>query len=188
MDEYRNAEVTHDGAEASDDVVGGQATVQLVYRPQPGDTLVGLRVRERIRRTGLLLRGAFLALWIAHWLFVTVGRGSADVVSTVALLFVVLVLGGYPRLQAAHVQKTVGWQGEYRATVSPAGLTCGSDHSTVVQKWSVVRGYRETAGHFVLLSRDPGIMCLDVLPKRGLAGPGDVDRLRAVLDRHTVRV
>ncbi|MFI8293696.1 YcxB family protein [Streptomyces sp. NPDC085614] len=175
-------------AEACDDVEEQQGAVRLVYRPEPADTLVGLRVRERIKRTGLLLRGAFLTLWAGQWLLSAVGRGSVELVSTVLFLFVVLVVWGYPRIQAAHVQRTIGWQGEYRATVSAAGMTCRSDHSTLVQKWTVFQGYRETADHFVLVSRDPNIMCLDVLPKRGVRDAGDVDRLRALLERHTTRV
>ncbi|MFC9627401.1 YcxB family protein [Streptomyces sp. NPDC056930] len=188
MAEGRSAEDTHNGAETSADVVDEQTAVQLVYLPQKADTLVGLRVRERIKRTGLLLKGVFLALWIGQWLLSAVGRGSTDVVSTVLVLFVVLVVWGYPRLQAANVQRITGWQGEYRVTVSPAGITCRTDHSTLVQKWSVFQGYRETAGHFVLLSRDPNIMWLSVLPKRGVHEAGDVDRLRAILDQHTTRV
>ncbi|WP_157987115.1 YcxB family protein [Streptomyces atratus] len=188
MAEGRSAEGTDNNAGASDDVVDEQTPVQLVYRPQSADTLAGLRVRERIKRTGLLLRGVFLALWGGQWLLASVGRGSIDAVSTALFLFVVLVVWGYPRLQAAQVQRITGWQGEYRATVSPAGITCRSDHSTLVQKWSVFQGYRETAGHFVLLSRDPNIMCLDVLPKRGVHEAGDLDRLRAILDQHTTRM
>ncbi|WP_079168387.1 YcxB family protein [Streptomyces colonosanans] len=188
MAEGRRTEGTNNRAETSDDAVDEQTAVQLVYRPQSADTLVGLRVRERIKRTGLLLRGVFLALWVGHWLLSAVGRGSIDVVSTVLVLFVVLVVWGYPRLQAAHVQRIIGWQGEYHATVSAAGLACRNDHSSLVQKWSVFQGYRETAGHFVLLSRDPNIMCLDVLPKRGVHEAGDLDRLRAILDQHTTRV
>ncbi|MET8331323.1 YcxB family protein [Streptomyces sp. NPDC005181] len=188
MTEGRSAEGTNNSAETSDDVVDEQNAVQLVYRPQSADTLTGLRVRERIKRTGLLLRGVFVALWVGQWLVSAVGRGSIDVISTALFLFVVLVVWGYPRLQAAHVQRIIGWQGEYRATVSPAGITCRSDHSTLVQKWSVFQGYRETAGHFVLLSRDPNIMCLDVLPVRGVHETGDLDRLRAILDQHTTRV
>uniref|UniRef100_A0AAU2JH67 YcxB family protein n=1 Tax=Streptomyces sp. NBC_00049 TaxID=2903617 RepID=A0AAU2JH67_9ACTN len=184
----RSTEGTNNGAETADDVVDKQGAVQLVYRPQSADTLVGLRVRERIKRIGLLLRGVFLALWVGHWLVSAVGRGSIDVVSTVLFLFVALVVWGYPRLQAAQVQRIIGWQGEYRATVSPAGITCRTDHSTLVQNWSAFQGYRETAGHFVLLSRDPNIMCLDVLPKRGAHEAGDLDRLRAILDQHISRV
>ncbi|MFD4976966.1 YcxB family protein [Streptomyces sp. NPDC058424] len=188
MAEGRRAEGTDNTAETSDDVVDEQTAVQLVYRPESADTRAGLRVRERIKRTGLLLRSVFLALWVGQWLVSVVGRGRIDVVSTVLFLFVVLVVWGYPRLQAAHVQRLIGWQGEYRVSVSAAGITCRSDHSTLVQKWSVFQGYRETAGHFVLLSRDPNIMYLGVLPKRGVPEAGGLDRLRAILDQHTTRV
>lgn len=175
-------------AATSDNVVDERTVVELVYRPQSADTLAGLRVRERIKRAGLLLRGALLVLSVGNWLLTTVARGSVDVFSTAVLLVVVLLLWGYPRMQAAQVQRLVGWQGEYRATVSPAGITCRTDHGTLIQKWSVFQGYRETAGHFILLSRDPNIMCLDVLPKRGAREAGDLERLRAILDQHTPRV
>ncbi|MFF4275616.1 YcxB family protein [Streptomyces sp. NPDC001536] len=175
-------------AETSDRVVDERTAVELVYRPQSADTLAGLRVRERIKRAGLLLRGAVLFLSIGHWLLSTVVRGRVDVFPTAVLLLVVLLLWGYPRLQAAQVQRLVGWQGEYRATVSPAGITCRNDHATLIQKWSVFQGYRETEGHFVLLSRDPNIMCLDVLPKRGAHEAGDLERLRAILDQCTPRI
>ncbi|MEU5088481.1 YcxB family protein [Streptomyces sp. NPDC021356] len=137
---------------------------------------------------GLLLRGVFLALWVGQWLVGTLNRGSADVVSTALFRFVVLVVGGCPRLQAAQVQRLVGRQGEYRTTVSPAGITARSDYSTLIQKWSVLRGYRETRGRLVLLSRDPDIVCLEVLPKHALSTAEDIDRLRALPARHTTRV
>jgi hypothetical protein len=59
---------------------------------------------------------------------------------------------------------------------------------TLVLKWTVFQGYRETAGHFVLLSRDPNIMYLGVLPKRGVHEAEGLNRLRAILDQHTTRV
>lgn len=180
-------ETTGSSTESAADVVN-EAAVRLVYRPQPADTLVGLRVRERIKRWGLLLRIVFLTLWVGQWLVGTVKQGSAEVVSTALFLFVVLVVAGYPRLQAAQVQRLVGRQGEYRTTVSAAGITTSSDHSTLIQQWSVLQGYRETRGHFVLLSRDPNIMFLEVLPKQALSTAEDVDRLRALLDRYSTRV
>ncbi|MFJ5901470.1 hypothetical protein ACIQFZ_40300 [Streptomyces sp. NPDC093064] len=75
----------------------------------------------------------------------------------------------------------------------PRLRVCGRDHlpqrpQHVGQKWSVFQGYRETAGHFVLLSRDPNIMYLGVLPKRGVHEAGGLDRLRAIVDQHTTRV
>ncbi|MFF1449696.1 YcxB family protein [Streptomyces sp. NPDC058274] len=175
-------------AEASDHVVDERTAVELTYQPQSADILVGLRVRERIKRTGLLLRSVFLLLWVGQWLVSAVVRGGVDVVSTVLFLLVVLLVWGYPRLQAAQTQRLVGWQGDYRANVSPAGITCRTDHVTLIQKWSVFQGYRETADHFVLLSRDPNMLCLDVLPKRGVHEAGDLERLRAILDQYTPRV
>ncbi|MER5182168.1 YcxB family protein [Streptomyces sp. NPDC002896] len=57
-----------------------------------------------------------------------------------------------------------------------------------MQRWSLFRGYRETRDHLVLLSRDPNILVLEVLPKRGLSSPQDAERLRALFDRHLSRV
>lgn len=187
MAEGRSAE-SMDSTHVPDGVADERSAVQVVYRPRSADTLIGLRVRGRVKRTGLLLRGVFLTLWVGQWLLVTLGRGGVDLVSTVLFLFVILIVWGYPRLQAASVQRLVGWQGAYRATVSPAGITCQTDHSTLSLKWTAFQGYRETADHFVLLSRDPNIMYLSVLPKRGLREAEGLDRLRAILDQHTSRV
>ncbi|MDQ8703363.1 YcxB family protein [Streptomyces sp. LHD-70] len=166
---------------------GGPAAVQLTYRPRQADTLVGLKVRERIKKAALVGRSLFLVVWVGHGVLTTL-RSGADLVSIFVFALFTLILWGYPRIQAAYVQRLVGWQGEYRTTVSAQGLSCSTDYSTLTQKWSMLRGYRETADHFVLLSRDPNIMCLDVLPKRGVRSPEDVDRLRALLDRHSQRV
>ncbi len=175
-------------AESSDHVVDERTTVELAHLPQSADTLAALRVRERIKRTGPLLRGVLLLLGAGNVLVSALVRGGVDVASITVFLLVVLLVWGYQRLQAAQVQRLVGWQGEYRTTVSPAGITSRSDHSTLIQKWSVFQGYRETADHFVLLSRDPNIMYVDVLPKRGVRDAGGIDRLRAILDQHTPRV
>src|SRR5258708_1445927 len=50
-------EGTDNSAETSGDLVDEPSAVQLVYRPQPADTRVGLRVRDRVKRTKLVLRG-----------------------------------------------------------------------------------------------------------------------------------
>ncbi|WP_405795424.1 YcxB family protein [Streptomyces sp. NBC_01506] len=179
MAEGHHAEVTGNSAETA---------IQLAYLPQPADTLAGLRVRERVKRTGRVLRITILVVWTAYWLYTSVRYGGINVYATVPFLVVLLTVGGYPRIQAAHVQRIIGWQGEFRVAVSSAGITCRTDHCTLEQKWSVFKGYRETADHFVLLSRDPNMLWVDVLPKRGARDAGDIDRLRAVLAQHTPRV
>ncbi|MFI6523144.1 YcxB family protein [Streptomyces uncialis] len=177
-----------DNAVTSDNFMDERAVVELTYRPRPSDHRVGLRVRERIKRTGILLRGGLVLLCVGLWVLSSVGRGSINVGSAVPVLIVVLLVWSRTWVQAAHVQRIVGWQGEYRTTVSPDGITCRTDHSTLIQKWSIFRGYRETEGHFVLLSRDPNIMILDVLAKRDIRETGDLERLRAILDLRIPRM
>lgn len=98
------------------------------------------------------------------------------------------MIWGIPHLQAHHGLRTVSWQGDYRTTVTDAGITTVTEHVTLTQRWSVFRGYRESRDHLVVLSRDPNILLVEVLPKRGAADPADVDRLRALLGRHLPRV
>ncbi|WP_175420901.1 hypothetical protein, partial [Streptomyces griseus] len=59
-----------DGVEVArhaDGTLDERTGAHLSFRPRPADTLVGLRVRGRIKRTGLLLRTVFLALWVGQW-------------------------------------------------------------------------------------------------------------------------
>ncbi|MGW3626528.1 YcxB family protein [Streptomyces sp. NPDC000880] len=73
------------------------------------------------------------------------------------------------------------------ATVTDDGISVATDHCTLTQRWSLFRGYRGTRDHLVLLSRDPNILCLEVLPKSGLRAAEDAIRLQALLDRHLNR-
>ncbi|WP_308122108.1 YcxB family protein [Streptomyces sp. TRM70350] len=115
--------------------------------------------------------------------------GGADAAPGVALsLLTAVLIWGTPRIQANHVFRTVSWQGEYRATVSDAGITVETEHTTLTQRWSLFRGHRETRDHLVLLGRDPNILILDVVPKRGLRTEEDMQRLRTLLAGHLPRV
>lgn len=165
---------------------GEQDTIELVYQPTRADILAGVRLRERRRRlhlvrwgfTGLFGAGAVLA--------VTAPESSA--LSFVTAVFCAALIWSIPHLQAHHALRTVSWQGEYRTTVSETGIAAETAHTTLVQRWSVFRGYRETRDHVVLLSRDPNILLVEVLPKRGLRVPQDAERLRALVSRHLPRV
>ncbi|HCA85253.1 MAG TPA: hypothetical protein DEQ61_07000 [Streptomyces sp.] len=163
------------------DTAHGTDTVELAFRPTRGDILAGIRVRDRIRKL-TLVRGAVIALFAVFglWMIYT----GAGFVSVLPQWLVVLLVWSLPRVQANHVFRTVEWQGEFRTTVSGDGVSVTTDHCTLTQRWSMFRGYRETRDHLVLLSRDPNILCLEVLPKSGLRAPEDIDRLRALLDRH----
>ncbi|MEV5338294.1 YcxB family protein [Streptomyces sp. NPDC052676] len=164
----------------SQDVHGAGTAVELAYRPTRSDIAVGIRTRDRVRRIALV-RGVITALFAAVVVFGAVGGAGA--LSLVLYSVCAAVIWGTPYLQANHVFRTVSWQGEYRATVGAEGITTRSDHASE-QRWSMFRGFRERRDHFVLLSRDPGILVVEMLPKRGLGSEADVDRLRALLARH----
>ena len=155
---------------------------ELVYRPTRADLRAGIGVRDRVRRLHLVrwgLIGLFLALAARSAL---AEKGSA--ISFVVAVFCAAVIWSMPHAQAHHALRTVSWQGEYRATVTDDGIRAETRHVTLTQRWSVFRGHRETREHFVLLSRDPNILLVEVLPKRGLAGEADEARLRVLLARH----
>lgn len=169
------------------DTTQAAETVELTYRPTRGDILAGIRVRDRVRQLHVL-RGAVIALVAGLGLLLTMAPDGAGMMNVLVYGPVALFVWSIPRLQANHVLRIVKWQGEYRTTVTDAGVTATNEHATLSVRWSLLRGYRETGDHVVLLSRDPNILCLEVLPKRGLGDPEDVDRLRAILDRNLRRV
>lgn len=174
----------HQGRDIVQD--SGTDVVELAFRPTRTDILRGIQVRDRVR--GLApVRWTFAVLCAGFAAFTALGGAGAAVLTVLSLLTAVLIWGT-PRLQANHVFRTVSWQGEYRAAVTDAGITVETEHTTLVQRWTLFRGYRETPEHLVLLSRDPNILVLEVAPKRGLRGEEDLRRLRALLDRHLARV
>jgi hypothetical protein len=164
----------------------GTDAVELVYRPTRTDILQGIRVRARVRGVAPV-RWMFVVLFTGFAAFTALGGADAAVLTALSLLTAVLIWGT-PRMQAGQVFRAVSWQGEYRVTVTDAGITVETEHTTMMQRWTLFRGYRETPEHLVLLSRDPGILVLEVEPKRGLRGEEDLQRLRALLDRHLARV
>ncbi|WP_327356136.1 YcxB family protein [Streptomyces sp. NBC_01304] len=153
--------------------------VELVYRPRRKDVLAGIGARDRLRKL-TFVKWAFVAAFaLLGLLAVLADKPSAISIGTAFLC--AAVIWSIPYLQAHQVIRTVEWQGEYRATVTAEGITVATDHCTLTQRWSMFRGYRELRDHFVLFSRDRSILVVEVLPKRGLRTPEDLDRLRALL-------
>ncbi|MEV8432818.1 YcxB family protein [Streptomyces sp. HUAS 31] len=165
---------------------GTQETVELVYQPTRADILAGVLVRERRRRLHLV-RWGFTGLFAAAAVLMVAAQGSSSLAWVTAVLCAVLIWS-IPHLQAHHALSTVSWQGEYRTSVNETGIATDTVHTTLLQRWSVFRGFRETRDHVVLLSRDPNILLVEVLPKRGLHAPEEAERLLAVLSRHLPRV
>ncbi|OEJ26964.1 hypothetical protein AR457_23350 [Streptomyces agglomeratus] len=162
-------------------------TVELTYRPTRGDILAGIRARERVRRLDAL-RWALVALMAGLGLLLTLSPDGAGAMNVLVYGPLALFVWSVPHLQAGHVLRAVRRQGEYRTTVTGTGVSAAAEHAALTARWSLFRGYRETPGHFVLLGGDPNILCLEVLPKRGLGDPEDADLLRTILDRNLKRL
>ncbi|MER5511858.1 YcxB family protein [Streptomyces sp. NPDC002766] len=168
-----------------------QGAVELTYEPVVNDFLGVLRERDRLRRRA----------WIRYWALGIVGVSFVLNASLTAAgtarpnwfllvwmpLLAVFVLFT-PRIQARAFLKLAVRNGTFRATVTDAGLTMVTDNSTTSVKWAAQPRYRETEDAFFTYSDDKNAGCFTVLPKRGLAGPADADRLREILDRNLTRV
>ncbi|MFJ8663437.1 YcxB family protein [Streptomyces sp. NPDC093795] len=158
--------------------------VEWSYRPTRADIRAGIRIRDRIRGLSVV-RGVVGSLFAGLGVLLVVK--GAPLGSVVLQGLVVLLTWSIPHLQARHVLRLVAWQGEYRATVADDGISATTDHCALTLRWSMFRGYRATPDHWVLLSRDPNILAVDVLPRRGLP-PEAGTRVQTILHRHLERV
>ncbi|MFE5814698.1 YcxB family protein [Streptomyces sp. NPDC056479] len=160
--------------------------VELVYQPTRADILAGILVRERRKRMHVV-RWGFTGLFGAAAVLLVIAPKSS-VLSGVLTVFCAALIWSIPHLQAQQVLRAVSWQGEHRTSVGETGIAIDTVHTTLVLRWSAFRGYRETRDHVALLGRDPGILLMGVLPKRGLHSEQDAERLRDLLSRHLPRV
>ncbi|MFD3676611.1 YcxB family protein [Streptomyces sp. NPDC058613] len=75
---------------------------------------------------------------------------------------------------------------EYRCVVTERGVSDHRPDGTVAAyRWDRYRGWTETRNLFVLVFANG---TLGWLPKRAAAAPGDIDRIRAALDRNLSRI
>ncbi|MFF8029693.1 YcxB family protein [Streptomyces sp. NPDC007896] len=92
-----------------------------------------------------------------------------------------------PRSRARKLHRLAQRQGDICGTVDDTGVRFTTAHSSAGLDWHLYPRYGETPELFVLLSADKSAVGFVVLPKRAVADPEDVDRLRAALDRRLVR-
>jgi len=86
-----------------------------------------------------------------------------------------------------HLHRLAERQGDISGTVDDTGFRLTTAHSSASLDWHLYPRYAETPELFVLLSADKSAVGFVVLPKRAVADPEEVDRLRAVLDRRLAR-
>lgn len=102
-------------------------------------------------------------------------------------MFFVAFMATAPWLQARRLHRLAERQGDVCGTVDDTGVRLTTAHSSVSLDWHLYSRYVETPELFVLLSADKSAVGFVVLPKRAVADPEGVARLRAVLDRRLVR-
>ncbi|MFF8847412.1 YcxB family protein [Streptomyces sp. NPDC015127] len=169
-------------------------SVTLTYEPTAADMKGALDARARSTPSGRRTRRLMLFSGVAGLCFValTVARGDIDAVRLVAGVALILFAVGsqflLPRLQARQLQQLAVRQGVFRATVDAGGIRLTTRDSETTSNWDLYPRYAETDALFVLLTADKHGVGVMLLPKRGLPGPGDVDRLRTLLDEHVQRV
>lgn len=179
-------------AEGRESETVAERPVELAYRPTVGELASALRARARHTGAGRFQRRALvwtLAFSAVGALLSTAGSGRhgtpwhlyAGLAAFAAFTTAV------PWLQARRLHRLVERQGDICGTVDDTGIRLTTEHSSAGHDWPLYSRYVETSELFVLLSSDKSAVGFAVLPKRAVADPKEVGRLRAVLDRRLVR-
>ncbi|MFJ8200994.1 YcxB family protein [Streptomyces sp. NPDC096152] len=179
-------------AEGRETETVAERPVELAYRPTVGELASALRARARNTGAGRFQRRALvwtLAVSGVGALLSAAGSGRHDTPWRLYVGLVVLAAftTAVPWLQARRFHRLAERQGDIRGTVDDTGVRLTTAHSSASHDWHLYSRYVETPELFVLLSADKSAVGFAVLPKRAVAAPEEVDRLRAVLDRRLVR-
>ncbi|WP_432002687.1 YcxB family protein [Streptomyces sioyaensis] len=166
--------------------------VELAYRPTVGELASALRARARSTRAGRFQRRALVWTVAVSTIGALLSAAGSDRHDTPWELYVGAVvfaafMTAAPWLQARHLHRLAERQGDICGTVDDTGVRITTAHSSAGLDWHLYPRYAETPELFVLLSADKSAVGFVVLPKRAVADPEEVDRLRAVLDRRLVR-
>ncbi|WP_159767309.1 YcxB family protein [Streptomyces sp. HM190] len=166
----------------------GGEHVELVYRATVGDFREALRVAARASAAGRWGRGLLFFAAGTGALVTTVSLalgGTPGAQALVGLGAAVVGLVVLPRAQARRLHRRAAARGEHRTVLDLWGVTTTTDRGAPrMSRWSEITRYAETRGTFVLLDGHPYAPAPLPLPKRVT---GDVDALRALLDRRLSR-
>ncbi|MFI6418047.1 YcxB family protein [Streptomyces sp. NPDC050842] len=168
--------------------------LELVYPPVFADVREAVRIRMRALLWWRLLRwaawGAFVLTLLASGVALLPPTPDPGVVVKLVGLGLVAVGAAElaPWLVARSFFLAVRSQGEATAVVEEDGVRWTSRDADTTIRWALMPRYVETPRLFVLLTAKKSGSGFAYLPKRGLAGPGEADRLRAALDRNISKV
>ncbi|WP_370412689.1 YcxB family protein [Streptomyces fradiae] len=166
--------------------------VELIYTPTRADVVAALVARARKTRQARVMRWLCVYTTVMCLVLVVLKAGSGNVPGAVPWGLLAPVVAALPAAQrrssARQALKRLAPLGEFRTVVSDEGVHAAARGLERRTAWSAHPRYAEGAELFVLLTADRSATGLVVLPKRGLADPADVDRLRTLLDRNITRL
>ncbi|MET9297102.1 YcxB family protein [Streptomyces sp. NPDC003077] len=166
--------------------------IELSYGPTIEDFREALRAHARVsasrrRAKWLMIASAGLVLFTVALSLTAEGPVDLPIPVMVMPVVFLLVMLGLPWLQARQFHRLSAAGGECRTVVDGSGVTVTNQQQSSVQTWQAMPRYAETKRVFVLFSGDRNASALTILPKRGANSAADVDRMRAVFDRHLTR-
>ncbi|MFD7625206.1 YcxB family protein [Streptomyces sp. NPDC059851] len=170
-----------------------EAAVELVYEVTTADLAQAFRVRNTatpaLRRQRWLVPLVGIALVVLGGEALAAGQPGPNGLPVLAggLLLCGLAVWG-PRLRARAFAGLLAKAGATRTVVDGTGIQVTTARSSTRMEWGAQPVYAETADTFVLLDVAKGAAAITVIPKRGVRGPGDVNRLRALLDARLRRL
>ncbi|MFC9293706.1 YcxB family protein [Streptomyces sp. NPDC057011] len=139
----------------------------------------------RTRHLPLLYAAAAAAFAVRAWKF-HFDQTDVIVMGTICAVVVPVVRQWLRRRRARGQYATHAEHGACLTTVGEDGLTTtGTSGQTDTAEWSSYPWWFETPELFVLTG---SMEYMFVLPKRGAAGPEDLDRTRALFTRHLRRI
>ncbi|SED41555.1 YcxB family protein [Streptomyces sp. TLI_105] len=165
--------------------------LELVYSAEFAEVHEAVRVRLRSTRWWRLFRWGTRVVGALAFLVAGAGLLVGEVAEPVKLVLLGVVAVAcaelVPWASARSLFRLIGSQGEARAVVDEDGGRWISRDTDMTIRWALLTRYAETPRLFVLFTDRTSGTGFAYLPKRGLAGPGDEERLRAILDRSTTR-
>ncbi|MEQ8143949.1 hypothetical protein [Streptomyces sp. OP7] len=152
---------------------------------------VRLVLRKRGGSTRLLYHPAFLGCGLSAGVALVVGAlngDMADVAWDAGLVVWAVAVFLSPGIAARRLIEADGHQGLPRITLGREGVRTVGEHSDLRMGWATFGSYAESDRVLALRGPDRAGNCAPVLVKQGVRQASDVDRLRALLDRHLPRV
>ncbi|MEU6574085.1 hypothetical protein [Streptomyces sp. NPDC046805] len=168
-----------------------ESAVVLEYAYEKADMTDAVKVILRKRGgAGWIFRPALLvAVGVVGLatLALDLSRGESPLLGVMLTVWPALMLFYIPDLSARQSLKSNEHQGRLTATVDDEGVRITGAHADARSAWGSYGHYVETKRVFVLRGPHRAANCAIVLVKRGARTPADVERLRALLDRHLAR-